>query len=139
MVKKIIAFTITLSLCSVFLLSSVSAQLLTNTDQGLLPMTETTRKAANFSDMPIENIIARVIQVILGFLATVFIILMIIAGFRWLTARGNEEMVTEAQGTIRNAIIGLAVVLMAYAITYFIFKYMPFSGGSGALQSTISS
>ncbi|MFA5155713.1 MAG: hypothetical protein WC453_04795 [Patescibacteria group bacterium] len=130
MLKKIFAFSLGLSLFAIIAIQPVAAQLLTNTDKALLPMTETVRKTANFGDVPIEIIIARVIQIILGFLATVFIILMIIAGFRWMTARGNEEMVTESQATIRNAIIGVAVVLAAYAITYFVFKYLPFSGGS---------
>ncbi len=128
--KTFLALCLTLSLSLTLFLSSASAQLLTNTDQGLAPMTDTVAKTANFSDITIEVIIARVIQIVLSFLGITFIILMITAGFRWMTAQGNEELVTQAQDTIRAAIIGLIVVLAAYAITYFVFKYVPFSGGS---------
>lgn len=120
-----------LSLSLSIFLPTVSAQLLTNTDKGLAPMTETVRKTANFSEISIESIIARVIQIVLGFLGVVFIILMIVAGFKWMIAQGNEEQVTQSIATIRAAIIGLIVVLASYAITYFIFKYAPFSGGGG--------
>jgi len=135
--KKILVFLFLLSLSLFLSLPTVSAQLLVNTDQGLAPMTETVRKTANFSDMPIENIIASVIKLILGFLAVVFIILMITAGFKWMTAQGNEEQVTQSLSTIRAAIIGLIVVLGSYAITYFVFKYAPFSGGTGTMGPAV--
>jgi len=134
--KKILAFCLTLSLSLVLCLPTVSAQLLNDTT-GLSSMTETVRKTANFSDMPIENIIARVIKIILGFLAVVFIILLITAGFKWMMAQGNEEQVTQSIATIRAAIIGLIVILASYAITYFVFKYAPFSGNGGTLTGTI--
>jgi len=137
--KKILVFLFLLSLSLILSLPTVSAQLLVNTnqEQGLYPITETVRKTANFSDMPIENIIASVIKLILGFLAVVFIILMITAGFKWMTAQGNEEQVTQSLSTIRAAIIGLIVVLGSYAITYFVFKYAPFSGGTGTMGPAV--
>jgi hypothetical protein len=47
-----------------------------------------------------------------------------------MTASGNEETVKTSQQMITRAIIGLIIVLMAYAITYFIFGQLPFSGGT---------
>lgn len=134
--KKILAFCLTLSLSLVLCLPTVSAQLLNDT-AGLSSMTETVRKTANFSDMPIENIIASVIKLILGFLAVIFIILLITAGFKWMMAQGNEEQVTQSIATIRAAIIGLIVILASYAITYFVFKYAPFSGGTGTMGQAV--
>ena len=136
--KRFLVFCLTLSLTMILFLPAVSAQLLTNTDQGLAPMTETVRTTAHFSDMPIENIIASVIQIILGFLGVVFIILLVVAGFKWMTAQGNEEQVTQSLSTIRAAIIGLIIVLASYAITYFVFKYAPFSGGIGGTKTTVT-
>jgi len=47
-------------------------------------------------------------------------------------ARGNDEQVKEAQNMIRRAIIGLLIIIGAYAITYFVFSYLPWgAGGSG--------
>jgi ABC-type phosphate transport system auxiliary subunit len=53
---------------------------------------------------------------------------MIVAGFQWMTAAGNETKVEKALSMIKTAVIGLIIVLAAYAITYFIFTYLPFSG-----------
>ena len=82
------------------------------------------------------GIIAILVRAALGLLAIIFLILMIMAGFNWMTAGGDENKVKKAQDTIKTAIIGLLIVLAAYAITYFIFNYLPFNGsltgGTGA-------
>ena len=56
----------------------------------------------------------------LAFLGVIFLILIIYGGFSWMTARGNEQEVTKAQGLIQQAVIGLIIVLMAYAVTAFL-------------------
>lgn len=75
-----------------------------------------------------EGIISVIIRLILSFLAVIFVILMIFSGYQWMTAGGNEEQVKKAQTRIKNAVIGLVVVILAYAITAFVFKNLP--GGS---------
>ena len=67
-------------------------------------------------------IIARIISIILTFLGISFVGLMIYAGFTWMLAGGNKEKVTKATSIIRGAVIGLAMVLAAYAITTFIYQ-----------------
>ncbi len=57
-----------------------------------------------------------IVSVILSLLGIIFVVLMIVGGFQWMTAGGNEETVKKAQGRIKNAIIGLVVVISAYAI-----------------------
>jgi len=88
------------------------------------------RGASGLGQVSLGTIIATIIQAGLGLLATIFIVLMVIAGFQWMTASGNEEKVKKATGMIKTAVIGLVIVLAAYAITYFIFNFLPFSGGS---------
>jgi len=130
-------FTIVLPLTLVILgaillsnLPEVSAQILTGTGDpgGLQSMTDATRKAANLGTVPIGQIVATVIRGALSFLGIVFIILMTVAGWRWMIAQGDAEVVTKAKDSIRTALIGLIIVLAAYAITYFVFKYLPFGG-----------
>lgn len=67
-----------------------------------------------------ESIIGRVITMVLELLGAIFLILAIYGGYNWMTARGNEDMVEKAKKTITNAIIGLIIVLAAYAISRFI-------------------
>lgn len=90
--------------------------------------------AAGFSksmDNTVGGIVATVIEAFLGLLAIIFIILMIVAGYKWMTAAGNEDKVKEARTQIKNAVIGLAIIIMAYAITYFVFEALGDTMGGG--------
>lgn len=64
--------------------------------------------------------IGNIIQAVLSLVGIFFLILVIIGGFQWMTAGGNEETVTKAKKRVMNATMGLAIVLLAYAISYFI-------------------
>ena len=97
--------------------------------------TWTVKEAGGLGTITIGTIVASVIKAVLGLLAVIFIVLMIIAGFQWMTAAGNETKVEKALSMIKTAVIGLIIVLSAYAITYFIFTYLPFAGsGTAAAQ-----
>lgn len=126
--KKAIKILISLSLF--FCLSlPVSAQLINGEAlSGLEKNTQEVQMSSGLGQTSIGSIIATIIQAALGLLAAIFIVLMVVAGFQWMTAGGNEAQVKKAQDTIKTAVIGLIIVLAAYAITYFIFKYLPFSG-----------
>lgn len=56
----------------------------------------------------------------LSLVGILFLVLMLYNGIVWMTAAGNEERVKKALTGIRAAIIGLIVVISAYAITVFI-------------------
>ncbi len=53
----------------------------------------------------------------LSLLGVIFLLLMIYGGFRWMLARGNEQEIEKAKNLIQAAVIGLMIVLSAYAIT----------------------
>ena len=84
-------------------------------------------KSANLA-----NTIATLIQAFLGILGIIFLILIIYSGYNWMTAAGNEEKVTKAKQTLTRAVIGLIIIVCAYAITYFVFTNLPGGGGGGA-------
>lgn len=67
-----------------------------------------------------EQIVSAVISSVLSLMGVIFLILMLYAGFNWMTARGEEEKVTKAKDTLTRAIVGLIIVLAAYAISYFV-------------------
>lgn len=60
------------------------------------------------------------IQILLSIIGVLFLILMIWGGFIWMNSRGVESEVTRAKDIIRNSIIGLIIIIAAYAITNFI-------------------
>lgn len=68
----------------------------------------------------IPTVIGRVVGVALSFIGIIFFVLMIYAGFMWMLARGNETEVQKAKSLIEAAVVGLIIVLSAYAITSFI-------------------
>ena len=76
-------------------------------------------------------IIANIVKYLLSFLGVIFVILIIYAGFLWMTAGGNEEKIKKAKGLITNATIGLLIVLAAYTITHFVIKYIFEATGGG--------
>ena len=74
----------------------------------------------NIASTPI--IVGIVIRAFLNFLGITFIILMIIAGYSWMTAGGNEEQVKKAISTIKQSVIGLIIAISAYTIWIFVFE-----------------
>lgn len=68
----------------------------------------------------LQGIITAIIRIFLGFLGLIFLIMVILGGFKWMTAGGSEEKIKEATAQIRNGIIGLLIILCAYSITAFI-------------------
>ena len=70
----------------------------------------------------IRVIIGNLVQVVLGFLAAIFLALTIFAGFRYMTAAGNEEQTKKAIAQIRDSVIGLLIVLSSWILTMFILR-----------------
>jgi FtsH-binding integral membrane protein len=72
------------------------------------------------STKSIQVQVGDIIRIALSITGTIFFVLMVYAGFKWMTARGNEEAVTKARGTLIAAVIGLAIVVGAYSVTVFV-------------------
>jgi len=68
----------------------------------------------------VQTVAGRIINTALTLVGIIFLLLMVYGGYMWMTARGNEEQVTKAQKIIYGTVIGLVVVLSAYAITVFV-------------------
>ena len=77
----------------------------------------------------VGEVVAAVIKGFLALIGVIFVILIILGGYKWMMARGNEEQVKEAKDTIEKAIIGLIIIIAAYSITYFVFSYLPWGTG----------
>ncbi len=69
--------------------------------------------------------IAFLIEAFLGLLGIIFIIIIIVAGVRWMIAGGDEEKVRKSRSMITRSIIGLLIVIAAYSITFFVFNHLP--------------
>ena len=79
---------------------------------------------AEANETSLAAVAGTAVRAFLSLLGVIFIILILLAGYHWMTAAGDEEKVTKAKNTIRRAIIGLLIVVGSYAIWNFIFKYV---------------
>ena len=77
----------------------------------------------------LEDTISGLISAILGVLGIIAVILILYGGFIWMTAVGNEDKVDKAKKLIFAGIIGLVIILSAYAIAQFVLSAI--SGATG--------
>ncbi len=75
---------------------------------------------AGLGQADLKTTIGNLIRVMLGFLGVVAVIIILLGGFKWMTAGGNDEKVQEAKNLIIAGIIGLAIILSAFAIASFV-------------------
>ncbi len=68
----------------------------------------------------LPELIGNLIGVFLGVLGIIFVILTVYAGYLYMTAAGDEKKVTKAKETLGRAVIGLVIIVAAYAISDFV-------------------
>jgi hypothetical protein len=98
------------------------------------------------------SIIGNVINLVLGFLGVVLLVMLLYAGFLWMSSGGDTKGVQAAKTMITNAVAGVIIVAVSYAITAFVLGQLatiagdtgagdgeaPGTGGRGAACSTSS-
>ncbi len=65
-----------------------------------------------------------IISILLSISGIVAVIMIIIGGYTYMTARGNETQQTNGRKTLVNALIGLAIVIVSYALVQAITNYL---------------
>lgn len=83
----------------------------------------------------IDTVIA-VVRWILGLVALVAVIMIIYGGYVWMTAGGDSAAVERAKKIILNAVIGLVVTLLSFAITFFIINLVNDATNGNGNQNT---
>lgn len=66
------------------------------------------------------TIAMNIIRLALSFLALIALVLLLYAGFLWMTAGGNAEKVEKAKKTLKNGLIGLVLIVCSWGIVTFI-------------------
>lgn len=75
--------------------------------------------------------IINIIRFALGFLGVGALILMLYAGYMWMTSMGSEDKIRDAKKILWGAVIGLAIILSAFAITSFVIRNFYFATQGG--------
>lgn len=79
-------------------------------------------------------IVGKIINFALGFLGVIAVAIILFGGFKWMTAAGNEDKVSEAKKLLGAGVIGLVIILAAWALATFIIEqiYSTTAGVEGA-------
>lgn len=76
------------------------------------------------------DMISSVVRLAIGFLGVIAVIIILLGGFKWMTSGGAEDKVKKAKALIFQGIIGLVIVLSAYAIATFVINSVITAQGS---------
>ena len=110
--KQIFAVLATLSMLAPSLVMAVE---ITPTDLGIQY-----GAATGLGSKDIRVTIASIIKTAMGLLGIVAVVIILIGGFKWMTAGGNDEQTGEAKKWIFSGVIGLAIILSAYALATYV-------------------
>ncbi|MBI4138520.1 hypothetical protein HY479_00010 [Candidatus Uhrbacteria bacterium] len=66
------------------------------------------------------TILGNIVAALIGFVGALLFFYMLYGGYLWMTAGGAKEKVQSAQLVIKNAIIGIVIVALSYAIANFV-------------------
>lgn len=72
----------------------------------------------------IGGLLMSVIQLALIIVGSVAVLFIIIGGFRYITAYGNEEQAEGAKKTLLHAVLGLAIVILSFAMVSIISRLL---------------
>jgi len=76
-------------------------------------------------------IAGRIINFALTFLGLIAVAIILYGGFKWMTAAGNEDQVGEAKKLLGAGVIGLLIILAAWALSTFLIAQIYAAVGDG--------
>lgn len=123
--KKLINFalalTLALSSCQIIIADNARASIWDTAKEGGLD-TIGSQAFDDTSGNPrdVRIIAANVIKSFLGLLGLIFLFLIISAGYKYMSASGDETKIEEALSQIKTGVIGLVIVMAAFSITIFV-------------------
>jgi len=83
-------------------------------------------------DRDVREVAVSIVKYLMTFLGIIAVVVILLGGFKWMTAGGNDDKVGEAKSMIVAGAIGLVIILAAFAIVTFVIKI-----GTDALNGDI--
>jgi len=68
------------------------------------------------ADLTIGGVISGLVRLILVAVVLIFFVILVLGGIRWISSRGDKAEVENARNQITHALIGLAIIFVAWAI-----------------------
>lgn len=113
--KYLVAFTMAAFLTLPLI---TMAQQTTNETFGFVPVNNGLNGTLKETDP--RTMVGSIINVALGFMGVIAVVILLIGGFKWMTAGGNEDKVSEAKKMLGYGVIGLVIVLAAWGVATFV-------------------
>ncbi len=117
--KKLICFCLFAALIAV-VFGAVLPAIAQGPGEAAMERLQTVGATAGLGERSIEEMVGIIINIALGFIGIIMVILFIYGGFLWMTAAGDDKKVSKAKDILTAAVIGLIIVLAAYAIARFV-------------------
>lgn len=76
----------------------------------------------NLGQSDLKVTISALVNVVLSFLGIIAVLIILLGGFKWMTSQGSSDKVEEAKKLIGAGIVGLIIILAAYAIVKFVLE-----------------
>ncbi|MFH0928179.1 MAG: pilin [bacterium] len=97
---------------------ALPARAATEIETGLATTAERAKLSGFETNVP--TLVSNIVSTALVFIGVLFMVLTLWSGFQWMTAGGDPEKVQKAKERIQNSLIGLVIVVSAYAISSFV-------------------
>ncbi|MGE5425503.1 MAG: pilin [Bacillota bacterium] len=119
MKKRIAKHLLAFALLTLFALPMVTFAQSGNIDVGLNEIEQ------GFGDNGLGNVdprvtVAKLINTAMLFLGIIAVVIILLAGFKWMTSGGNEDKAAEARKLLGAGVIGLVIILSAWGIATFV-------------------
>lgn len=84
-----------------------------------------TETAAGLGDIANVNrdpraIAASIINLLMGFLGLIAVVIILMGGFKWMTAQGSDDKIEEAKKLLSAGVVGLVIILSAWGLATFV-------------------
>lgn len=93
-----------------------------NSGEAAVILQEVTKTTGQDQIKSVPDVLSKIIRIFLGLSSTIFLIFLVSGGLSYLGSAGNIEKIKDSFNLIKTGIIGLAVILLAYSITAFVFS-----------------
>ena len=121
--KKLQAIALMVAVFGLLVAGSASAQLIGTDDIGLTGVGPGGGQSASDIGLGTANlrtVVVQLVRSVIGFLGIIAVIVIIWGGFKWMTAGGDSGKVDAAKKLIIQGIVGLVIILLAFAIAEFV-------------------
>ena len=118
--KKLISFAATLAIAALIAVPMVTLAQGADDPYGVGAVEDSGLNLSGGEGTDIRETAGRLINVVLSFLGIIAVVIVLVGGFKYMLSGGDESKTADARKMIVAGIIGLAIILSAWAITSFV-------------------